>query len=198
MSSQTMDIQKLLSMPLDDIVKMNDDKQKHNQPYNNKQYSKYSQHNYHRKGIYNRHYTHSDTTNNNKPFNKFGNFQHKTFKKLSTNKQPSNPSRLLITNLHKEIIDSELEQIFSRIGKLKRCAVHVDEKGNSLGSADVEYVLPEDAKRAMEFFKKTEINRVFMKIEYDTRGMNNRFQNKRRIGKFRKVFKKNEMFRKRN
>jgi RNA recognition motif-containing protein len=42
--------------------------------------------------------------------------------------------------------------LFSDIGELKRCGIHWDILGNSLGTADIEYVNPEHAKKAIEDF----------------------------------------------
>jgi THO complex subunit 4 len=44
------------------------------------------------------------------------------------------------------------QNIFSRVGQLKRCGIHWDELGNSKGTADVEFLNPIDAKRAIEEF----------------------------------------------
>jgi RNA recognition motif-containing protein len=72
----------------------------------------------------------------------------------------NNPrSRLLVTNLHQNIINSELKvrgylfkTIFEKVGPLKRCGIHWDNLGNSKGTADVEFFKSEDAKKAVEEF----------------------------------------------
>ena len=74
----------------------------------------------------------------------------------------TNYRRLFVSNLHKDIINSELkvwnnkftilQTIFSKIGTLKRCGIHWDALGTSKGTADIEYERAEDAKAALKEF----------------------------------------------
>jgi RNA recognition motif-containing protein len=40
--------------------------------------------------------------------------------------------------------------MFSNFGELKRCGIHWDAMGNSKGTADVEYLNADDARKAIE------------------------------------------------
>ena len=44
------------------------------------------------------------------------------------------------------------KQIFSEIGKLKRCGIHWDNLGTSLCTADVEFYNNEDAQKAIKSY----------------------------------------------
>ncbi len=71
-------------------------------------------------------------------------------------------TRLYVSNLQKEIVNSELrvwiifdyfiKKIFSGVGNLKKCAIHWDDLGYSKGSADVEFENADDAKKAIKDF----------------------------------------------
>jgi len=43
-----------------------------------------------------------------------------------------------------------LKAIFLQCGPLKRCGIHWDDLGNSLGTADIEYFNEDNAKRAIK------------------------------------------------
>ena len=45
-----------------------------------------------------------------------------------------------------------MKQLFSGVGKLKRCGIHWDNLGNSKGTADIEFLKPEDAQKAIAEF----------------------------------------------
>jgi len=75
-------------------------------------------------------------------------------------------TRLRITNLHKDLTNSELYQLFSEVGKLKRCGIHWDDLGRSLCSADIEYYDPEDSKKAISEYNNAEVEGQSMVIEY--------------------------------
>ena len=46
--------------------------------------------------------------------------------------------------------NSDLSKLFEKIGRLKRCGLHWNENGQIKGTADVEFVYPEDARKAKE------------------------------------------------
>jgi RNA recognition motif-containing protein len=60
------------------------------------------------------------------------------------------------------VTNSDLANLFEKIGRLKRCGLHWSENGLMKGTADVEYVYSEDARRALE-----EYNGKFNKIEFN-------------------------------
>ena len=156
--------EKLLEMSLDDISKMNSKTNKQDKNNNNRRKPFYrnkpqnkrynSNYNYDKKYTYNKDVK-AKKFSNKKYFNKFD--------------VPNTKTRLIITNLHKGVNNQELKGIFEKIGPLKRCGVHWDKVGNSTGVADVEYVNPKDAKEAVEYFNKAEIEGIFMKVQYNDR-----------------------------
>jgi RNA recognition motif-containing protein len=69
-----------------------------------------------------------------------------------------------------DILNINLKQIFSRIGRLKRCGIHWDNLGNSKGTADVEYEKPDDARKAFDEFDSMNFN-YFLEAEIDGMAM---------------------------
>jgi RNA recognition motif-containing protein len=85
--------------------------------------------------------------------------------------------KLFVSNLDSKITGHELNQIFSRIGKLTRCFINYDKLGTSLRSAFVDYENPRDARRAINQFDDTKIGRDFIRVTYKRvrRNNNNNF-----------------------
>jgi hypothetical protein len=70
--------------------------------------------------------------------------------------------RLHISNLNKKVLNSDLKQIFGKIGTLKRCGIHWDSLGNSMGTADLEFLNANDAQRAIDEFNSIDFkNKIF-------------------------------------
>ena len=170
----------LLNMPLDDLVKMNQNKNKQrnnfnknrntNRFYNNNQ--RY-QSNYRYNNRDNRRYYNNYNDRRHEPFNKFDH--------VDRNKQRDTRTRLFITNLHRGVTNQELQKLFGAKGKLKRCGVIYDKMGKSTGTADIEYERAEDAKEAINAFNNAEIDRVPLTVAY-------RMKEKRRVLTIRDYF----------
>lgn len=96
---------------------------------------------------------------------------------------------MVIRNLNKTIVNSELKTIFEKVGRLKRCGIHWDNLGNSKGTADVEYYRAEDAQKAINDYNHASINELEMKVSYArnaTKGNIVRMEPKRRLGRGRR------------
>lgn len=156
--------EKLLEMSLDDISKMNSKSNKQDKNNNNRRKP------FNRKKLQNKRYNSNYKNDKKYTYNKDVKAKKYTNKKYFNKfDKPSTKTRLIITNLHKGVNNQELKGIFEKIGPLKRCGVHWDKIGNSTGVADVEYVNPKDAKEAVEYFNKAEIEGIFMKVQYNDR-----------------------------
>ena len=168
----------LLNMPLDDLVKMNQNKNKQrnnfnknrntNRFYNNNQ--RY-QSNYRYNNRDNRRYYNNYNDRRHEPFNKFDH--------VDRNKQRDTRTRLFITNLHRGVTNQELQKLFGAKGKLKRCGVIYDKMGKSTGTADIEYERAEDAKEAINAFNNAEIDRVPLTVAYKDEREKKSINNKR-------------------
>mmetsp|Transcript_14347 Transcript_14347/g.15816 ORF Transcript_14347/g.15816 Transcript_14347/m.15816 type:complete len:215 (+) Transcript_14347:72-716(+) len=54
-----------------------------------------------------------------------------------------------VDNLHHDIVNSEIRELFEKIGTLRRCGIKWDSLGRSTGSAVVEFENTEDARKAV-------------------------------------------------
>ena len=66
-------------------------------------------------------------------------------------KLASGPNKtLFITNLHFNVTNEALRELFSKVGQLKRVGINWDNLGRSKGTAEVEFLKHEDAATALE------------------------------------------------
>ena len=89
-----------------------------------------------------------------------------------------NYRRLFISGFGNILNNNQLHTIFSPYGRLSRCNINYDIMGRSTGTANVNYIYPEDARRAIKFLNGAQIGRRFMIVRYDR----NRFNFGRRFG----------------
>ena len=84
--------------------------------------------------------------------------------------------KLFVYNLDFQTTGFELNKIFSKIGRLTRCFINYNKLGDSLGSANVDYADPRDARNAINQFDNTKIGRNFIRVTYKrNKGFNNNF-----------------------
>jgi THO complex subunit 4 len=60
----------------------------------------------------------------------------------------SNWGRLMISNLAYSVTDDDLNELFASFGPLKKCCIHYDQFGYSLGTAEIVFELKDDAINA--------------------------------------------------
>ena len=106
--------------------------------------------------------------------NNYRNFKNSNFSNFNKRKLFVNGFGNLLNNL-------ELNKIFSPFGKLFKCKIHYDNLGRSRGTANVEFIYPQDARIAIERMNGARIGNNIMMVKYDgTRGYG--FRNRRRFG----------------
>jgi len=84
----------------------------------------------------------------------------KTFETRSNRK-----NRVRVENLHFNIGNKDLNDLFSSIGKLTYCQVDWDEIGRSKGSAVVTYETEEDAQRAVKELNEAELDGQVLSVK---------------------------------
>ncbi|KAG1441756.1 hypothetical protein G6F56_011347 [Rhizopus delemar] len=72
---------------------------------------------------------------------------------------------LAIENLHYNVTEQDVLELFSTVGTVEKARLFYDRSGRSTGQAKVKYASSSDAERAIEKFDKVELDGQPMKIE---------------------------------
>ncbi|QNQ00612.1 Conserved hypothetical protein [Yarrowia lipolytica] len=75
---------------------------------------------------------------------------------------------LLIRNLHYELTENDLYDLFNKVGRVDDVEIHYDRSGRSLGDANVVFSRPEDAQDAIDKFdgKRAAGLKIEVKIDH--------------------------------
>ncbi|KAI9366202.1 hypothetical protein BD770DRAFT_375627 [Pilaira anomala] len=71
---------------------------------------------------------------------------------------------LVVANLHFNVTEKDLYDLFGQIGQLKRAFLHIGPNGKSAGIADVVFVNPNDAEKARNTYNNVELDGRPMRI----------------------------------
>ena len=103
-------------------------------------------------------------------------FQRNNFKRNYQNnfsRNYFNNRKLFVNGFGNLLNNFELNRIFSPFGKLFKCKIHYDNLGRSRGTANVEFIYPQDARRAIDSMNGARIGNNVMMVKYDgTKGYN--------------------------
>ncbi|CAO3693823.1 hypothetical protein G6F70_001695 [Rhizopus microsporus] len=77
---------------------------------------------------------------------------------------PSRSNSLVVSNLHYNVTEKDLYDLFGQIGKLKRAFLHIGPNGKSAGIADVVFVNANDAERARVTYNNVQLDGRPMRI----------------------------------
>ncbi|XP_014283028.1 uncharacterized protein [Halyomorpha halys] len=81
------------------------------------------------------------------------------------NAQQQGESKLFLYNLHSDVTNNDLKELFSALGTVKEVTVHYDRLGRSTGSADLVYEKRSNALRAIREYNEVPLDGLQMKIE---------------------------------
>ncbi|CAH9126328.1 unnamed protein product [Cuscuta epithymum] len=76
-----------------------------------------------------------------------------------------NGTKLYVSNLHHNVTNEDIRELFSEIGELVRYAIHYDKNGRQSGSAEVVFVRRTDAIQALKKYNNVQLDGKPMKIE---------------------------------
>jgi hypothetical protein len=83
----------------------------------------------------------------------------------------STGTKIMITNLNEDILESDMEELFGNIGDIKSAVVHYDASGRSRGTAEVTFRKRADAVEAIEKYNGRELDGAPMRIHLMGSGM---------------------------
>ncbi|KAI7857305.1 hypothetical protein BDC45DRAFT_500887 [Circinella umbellata] len=86
----------------------------------------------------------------------------------SNNYQQPRTSRnnLVVSNLHYNVTENDLYELFGQMGQLKRAFLHLAPSGGSAGVADIVFSNPNDAERALTSYNNVELDGRPMRISF--------------------------------
>eukprot|EP00124_Ichthyophonus_hoferi_P004313 Ihof_evm3s460 gene=Ihof_evmTU3s460 len=76
----------------------------------------------------------------------------------------STATKILVENLHPNVNDADMKELFSQMGPLKKAAVHYNSQARSLGTAEITFNRPEDAARAVREYNGLTLDGRPMKL----------------------------------
>lgn len=101
---------------------------------------------------------------------------------LKKNSPRKELARLHVSNLDYRVTNEDIRQLFSEIGPLKRAALHYDEDGHSLGTAEVTFTTRDAAIRAIKKYNQVPLDGRPMSITLVPNSTNVHPSPKSRIG----------------
>ena len=104
-------------------------------------------------------------------------FQNRNFRNFSSF---SNSGKLFVSGFGFLLSNFELNRIFSPFGKLSRCKIHYDNLGRSRGTANVDFIYPQDARKAILSMNGAKVGRFVMRVKYDGSNSYNLFRRRGR------------------
>ncbi|KAI8137747.1 hypothetical protein BJV82DRAFT_633870 [Fennellomyces sp. T-0311] len=75
-------------------------------------------------------------------------------------------NNLVVTNLHYNVTENDLYELFGQMGQLKRAFLHLGPSGGSAGVADIVFSNPHDAERALASYNNVELDGRPMRISF--------------------------------
>jgi len=84
----------------------------------------------------------------------------------NTRSLPTRNNHLIVSNLHYQVSEKDLYDLFGQIGKVRKAFIHLGPTGKSTGVADVIFENNRDADRALTTYNNIELDRRPMRIAY--------------------------------
>jgi len=115
-------------------------------------------------------------------YDNYNNDRRNIFSRIG-NRNDSGNYAILVSNLHWEVSENDLKELFEEVGDVSKVRIKYDKAGRSDGEATIVFNSKSDAQRAIDKFNNVDLDGMEMHIKMDNSKRNNNSNNDSRKGR---------------